>query len=161
MSDKIYLFTDGSVHPQSGMGFGAFLLIEDHATSAEEAKNLVQVKKFENTSSTKLELQILLHALVKFEKRKEHVIVCTDSQNIVGLLGRRDCLEKNDYRSKSGKLISNCELYQEFYKITDLLNCQIVKVKGHQKSSHKNKMDSFFTLVDRAARNALREVNFS
>jgi len=47
-------------------------------------------------------------------------------------------------------------LYQEFYRITNLLNCQIIKVKGHKSSSLKNKIDFFFTLVDRAARNGLR-----
>ena len=26
---QIYLFTDGSVNPQSGMGFGAYLLLEN------------------------------------------------------------------------------------------------------------------------------------
>jgi len=84
------------------------------------------------------------------------VIVYTDSQNIVGLFGRRLRLEKNKYIAKNGRLINNHELYQEFYRITNLLNCQIIKVKGHKSSSLKNKIDFFFTLVDRAARNGLR-----
>ena len=156
MPDEIYLFTDGSVNTQSRIGFGASLIVEDLAISSDEAKELVKLKQFEDTSSTKLELQILLDTLAKLEKSKKRVIVYTDSQNIVGLFDRRLRLEKNKYISKNGRLIDNHVLYKEFYRITDLLNYQIVKVKGHKSSSLKNKIDFFFTLVDRAARNGLR-----
>jgi len=156
MPDEIYLFTDGSVNPQSRIGFGASLVVEDLEMPPDEAKDQVQLKIFEDTSSTKLELQILLDTLAKLEKYKKKVIVYTDSQNIVGLFGRRLRLEKNKYIAKNGRLINNHELYQEFYRITNLLNCQIIKVKGHKSSSLKNKIDFFFTLVDRAARNGLR-----
>ena len=156
MSDEIYLFTDGSVNPQSRIGFGASLIVEDLAISPDEAKELVQLKLFKDTSSTKLELQILLYTLAKLEKSKKRMIVYTDSQNIVSLPDRRLRLEKNKYISKNGRLIDNHELYQEFYRITDLLNCQIIKIKGHKKLSLKNKIHFFFTIVDRAARNGLR-----
>lgn len=156
MPDEIYVFTDGSVSPKSRIGFGASLIIADLAISADEAKELVQVKQFEDTSSTKLELQILLDTLAELEKNEKRVIVYTDSQNIVGLSDRRLRFEKNNYISKSGRLIDNHKLYKEFYRITDVLNCQILKVKGHKNSSLKNNIDLFFTFVDRAARNALR-----
>ena len=156
MSDEIYLFTDGSVNPQSKIGFGASLIVADLAISVDEAKKMVQLMRFEATSSTKLELQILLDTLTKIDRSKKRVIVYTDSQNIVGLFDRRLRLEKNNYISKNGQLIDNHELYQEFYRITDVLNCKIVKVKGHKNSFLKNKIDLFFTLVDRAARNGLR-----
>ncbi len=67
MPDEIYLFTDGSVNPQSRIGFGASLIVADLAISADEAKELVRLKQFEDTSSTKLELQILLYTLAKLE----------------------------------------------------------------------------------------------
>ena len=156
MSDEIYLFTDGSVNTQSRLGVGASLIIEDLDISLDEAKKRVQLKQFEETSSTKLELQILLDTLAKLEKSKTRVIVYTDSQNIVGLSDRRSRFEKNKYISKNGRLIDNHELYKAFYRLTDVLNCQIVKVKGHKSSSLKNEIDLFFTIVDRAARHGLR-----
>jgi len=70
---------------------------------------------------------------------------------------RRDRLEQNDYRSKRGKRLKNYALYQEFYKITDLLDCKFVKVRGHQVSNQKDDIDGLFTLVDRASRDALRK----
>lgn len=49
------------------------------------------------------------------------------------------------------------ELYQEFYRITDQFECEFVKVRGHRVAQQKDDIDRLFTLVDRAARTALRE----
>ena len=40
--------------------------------------------------------------------------------------------------------------------MTDQLDCELVKVRGHQASNQKDDIDKLFTLVDRASRNALR-----
>ncbi|WP_321317294.1 RNase H family protein [Labilibaculum sp.] len=156
MSNQLFLFTDGSVNPQSKIGFGAVLLLQDLNVSLDEAKTLVKLNRFENTSSTKLELQVLLSALNEIDSDNCHVIVYTDSQNIIGLPARRERFEKNGYCSKNGKLIANHKLYQEFYRLTDRLTCEFVKVKGHKVFRQKDQVDQLFTLVDRASRNALR-----
>jgi ribonuclease HI len=119
----------------------------------------VKVRRFEHTSSTKLELQTLLWALSDIQPLGGKVTVYTDSQNIMGLLGRRDRLEQNDYRSKNNKRLNNYELYQDFYRMTDQLDCELVKVRGHQVSNQKDDIDRLFTLVDRASRDALRRDN--
>ena len=75
------------------------------------------------------------------------------------LQGRRDRFEQNDYYSKKNKRLKNYELYQEFYIMTDQLDCEFVKVRGHHVSSQKDDIDRLFTLVDRASRNALRRDN--
>ena len=102
-----------------------------------------------------MELQTLLWALSDIQALGRKVIVYTDSQNIMGLQGRRDRFEQNNYRSKRNKRFNNYDLYQEFYKMIDLLDCELVKVRGHQVSNHKDDIDRLFTLVDRASRNAL------
>ena len=85
------------------------------------------------------------------------IIIYTDCQNIIGLQTRRERFEKNSYMSKAHKRIKNHELYKEFYKITDLVDCEFAKVKGHKKEALKDEIDKIFTLVDKASRNALRE----
>ena len=115
----------------------------------------MKVRRFEHTSSTKLELQTLLWALSNIQALGRKVIVYTDSQNIMGLQGRRDRFEQNDYRSKKNIRLNNYELYQKFYRMIDQLDCELVKVRGHQVSNHKDDIDRLFTLVDRASRNAL------
>jgi ribonuclease HI len=117
----------------------------------------VKVKHFEQTSSTKLELQTLLWALHEIPVSKTKVIIYTDSQNIPGLLRRRKRLEKNDYFTKNSRRINNYELYREFFRITDLMDCEFVKVRGHQPTKQKNEIHRLFTLVDRASRSAMRK----
>ncbi|MCR4289429.1 MAG: hypothetical protein NUV86_04110 [Candidatus Scalindua sp.] len=151
------LLTDGSVNTQSKIGYGAYLVVPEHGLSLDLLRELVKVKRFEHTSSTKLELQTLLWALKDIQALERKVIVYTDSQNIMGLPGRRERFEQSNYRSKKGRLFNNYELYQEFYRVTDQLNCRFVKVRGHQVSHQKDDIDRLFTLVDRASRNALRE----
>jgi ribonuclease HI len=154
---KLILLTDGSVNAQSKIGYGAYLAVSELGLSLDELRTRVKVKRFEQTSSTKLELQTLLWALSEIKTSGCKLTVYTDSQNIIGLPGRREQLEQNDYRSNKNKLLDNYELYQQFYRLIDLLDCELVKVRGHQASKQKNEIDQLFTLVDRASRKALRE----
>ena len=155
---KIKLFTDSSVNPQEKIGYSAFLLLEDENISFEEMQKDIKLKRFEDTSSTKLELQTLLWALGEIKVDADTFIeVYTDCQNIIGLENRREKLEKNHFHSSSGKLMNNHELYKKFYKKLDKLNLTFIKVKGHKKNSLKDEIDNIFNLVDRASRNALRE----
>jgi ribonuclease HI len=151
------LLTDGSVNTYTNIGYGAYLSVSERGLTVDSLKTRVKVKRFEYTSSAKLELQTLLWALSDIKALCSKVTVYTDSQNIMGLQERRDRLEKNDYFSKKNKRLNNYELYQEFYRMIDQLDCKFVKVRGHQLSKQKDDVDRFFTLVDRASRNALRE----
>ena len=153
---ELSLFTDGSVSSLSH-GYGAYLAVSELGMSLDLLRTRVKVVRFEQTSSSKLELQTLIWALSDIQPSAGKVTVYTDSQNIIGLPGRRDRLEKNDYHSKKNLRLNNYQLYQEFYRTTDLLDCMFVKVRGHQPSKKKDDIDRFFTLVDRAARQAMRE----
>jgi ribonuclease HI len=155
--NELMLFTDGSVNTHSNIGYGAYLAVSERGLSLESLRPHVKVRRFEHTSSTKLELQTLLWALSDINAVGNRVIVYTDSQNIMGLPGRRERFEHNDYRSKKNRRLNNYKLYQEFYRMTDQVDCEFIKVRGHKVSSQKDDIDSLFTLVDRASRNALRE----
>ena len=152
------LFIDGSVNNQLKVGCGAALVIDEFELSEHHLKDRIKIKKFSNTSSTKLELQTLIWALNDLDDHIEKVVIYTDSQNIVGLPARRAALEETDYHSKKGKLLNHHELYRSFFKITDDLDCEFVKVEGHQANKNKDDYDKIFTLVDRAARKASREL---
>ena len=153
--DELILLTDGSVNARSKIGYGAYLAVSERGLPLDSLRARVKVRRFEHTSSTKLELQTLLWALSDIQALGRKVIVYTDSQNIMGLQGRRDRFEQNDYRSKKNIRLHNYELYHEFYRMIDQLDCELVKVRGHQVSNHKDDIDRLFTLVDRASRNAL------
>jgi ribonuclease HI len=153
---ELILLSDGSVHAQSKIGYGAYLAVPEPGLSPEELRSHVRVRRFNQTSSTKLELQTLLWALSDLQVLGCKVIIYTDSQNIINLPGRREQLERQAYRSSKSRLLNNYELYQEFYRLTDRIDYELVKVQGHLVSKQKQDIDRLFTLVDRAARQALR-----
>ena len=154
---KIKLFVDSSVNPQAKVGFGAFLKVFDDL-SIDNLKKNIKIKRFDDTSSTKLELQSLLWALDEIEILADTKIeVYTDCQNIVGLQNRKEKLEANDYKSSTGKTINNYELYKLFFEKIEKLDIDFIKIKGHKKNSLKDELDTIFNLVDKASRSALRK----
>ncbi len=155
--NELMLFTDVSVNDKTKIGYGAYLALTEQDLPQELLKTLVRVKRFEHTSSTKLELQTLLWALTDIQTIGNKVIAYTDSQNIMGLQRRRDRLEQNNYLSKNNKLLNNHRLYKEFYRLIDQLDLKLVKVSGHQALNKKEDIDIFFTLVDKASRKAMKE----
>jgi len=157
--NEFFLFTDGSVNTKLNFGYGAFLAVSGTEIPAGNQEQFVRVKRFEDTSSTKLELQTLLWALSEMIEFKGKIVLYTDSQNILGLPGRRERLEKNNYCSKQNRKITNWELYQQFFQLLDKLDCEFIKIKGHKRTSVKDNIDRLFTLVDRASRNAVRSEN--
>ena len=155
---KIYLFTDGSVNPQSRVGVGACLFVEKSESDSLELEKKIETKIFYDTSSTSLELETLLWALSKEELKKFQIVVFTDCQNIMTLEGRRERLEKKDYHNARKKKMKNHLLYKSFFQKMDSLDCEFVKLQGHKKESQKRKVDKIFTLVDKASRKALRKI---
>ncbi len=154
---ELLLFTDGSVDNTSKVGYGAYLLIADNELALlDELSNRIKVQRFEQTSSTRLELQTLLWALGEIQTAESKLTICSDSQNIIGLPGRRKGLEQDDFRLKQNQQLSNSQLYQDFFQLTDHLNCEFIKVRGHRAGQHKNTIERIFALVDKASRKALR-----
>lgn len=152
----IKLFTDGSVHPQSKTGVAAFLVLDNDDTDLDTLSLQIQTKTFFDTSSTRLELQGLLWALENLAKSIDSVMVYTDCQNIIKLLDRREKLEENNFTNKQGKFLNNHDLYRLFYKQLDNLDCHFIKIKGHKQQKLKDNIDKIFALVDKQARNTLR-----
>jgi ribonuclease HI len=157
------LFTDGSVDTNTRIGFGAYLVVDNTETAPADLKATVRVKRFEETSSTILELQTLLWAmddavLLRTEKRPR-VTAYSDSQNIQGLLARRSSLEARKYFSRNGRQLNSADLYRQFFTMVDERDCHIIKLDGHKPGRSKNDIDRLFSLVDKASRLALRQFN--
>ena len=160
---KIQLFTDSSVNPQKKIGFAAFLLRYSLNIPLEVLQDSIKFKRFENTSSTRLELQSFLWALDEILKEEKDISnffiqVYTDCQNIISLKNRKEKLQNDNYLTASGKLLSNFDLYIEFFDKTSGLNIEFIKVEGHKRKDLKNEIDNIFNLVDKASRSLLRNI---
>lgn len=157
--DNLLLFTDGSVDSKTKTGFGAYLAVSNVDYQSDDLIEKVKTKRFENTSSTTLELQTLLWAVDEVMSASIEItslIIYTDSQNVLGLQARRSGLEHKDYYANNGKRLKNAGAYQNFYAMMDRYNVNIIKVDGHKPRHAKNDIDKIFALVDKASRLSLR-----
>ncbi|RPI77483.1 MAG: ribonuclease H [Desulfobacteraceae bacterium] len=160
------LFTDVSCNPKFQIGFGAYLLVADldlNADRMELIKDRVKYKKFDFTSSTKLEIETLLWALQEVKKIipksdwPVRLTLYTDSQGLAGLPDRRAKLEQLNFKSiGKNRELNQAALYRKFYRASDRWQFKVVKLKGHFKSLKKDTFQTLFTYVDKRSRKELK-----
>lgn len=159
------LFTDVSADPELRIGIGACLVL--HASCLDipfsgieisEITGRITLQRFEDTSSTKLELQTILWALGEHRKRsKGKLHLYTDSQCISGLLKRKSRLLGRDFLSRTTNLpLRNALLYRRFYAFHDEIAFEVIKVDGHSRTRVRDTAHRIFSIVDREARRALK-----
>jgi len=151
------LFTDASLNPELKVGVGGYLLIK-----ISELDEILVLRRFEDTSSTKLEVQTVLWALEECCVRstisgsgKLHVY--SDSQCVERLLSRRDRLESNGFHCRgSNRLLKNAFLYGKYFEFHDRLKFEVTKVAGHTRFRSRNTLKRIFSFVDQKVRKALK-----
>ena len=163
------LFTDVSVNPQLRCGVGAYVVLPvsflkhpPEAIEPTEITELLVVRRFADTSSTKLEVQTVVWALEEYRRERhpqgtEKLLLYTDSQCVVGLQGRRAALESRGFLSKTTQQeLPNASLYRRYYQLADELGLEVMKVAGHSRSHSLDTVHTVFSVVDRAVRTELR-----
>jgi len=163
------LFTDASLNPKLKVGVGGYLLVPEsfietppNLIKTTELNKIIVLKKFEDTSSTKLEVQTVLWALEEccagstiFGPGKLRIY--SDSQCVEGLLSRRAGLENNGFHSRGGnRLLKNASLYGKYYEFHDRLKFEVTKVAGHTRSHSRNTVQHIFSFVDQKVRKTLK-----
>ena len=159
------LFTDVSVCPGLKLGVGAYVMLPASFLEASsgvigrpEIAGRLKVRRFEGTSSTRLELQTVLWALTE-NRMGPHgsLTIYSDSQCVSGLLKRRPRLLAGGFLSKkTNQQLGNASLYRAFYEFHDELGFQVVKVDGHPGSRAHDDAHRIFSFVDKEARKALK-----
>jgi len=159
------LFTDVSVLPGPRLGVGAYVMVPASFMEASsgvigrtEITRRLKVRRFEGTSSTRLELQTVLWALTESRQRPHGgLTIYSDSQCVSGLLKRKPRLLAGGFLSKkTNRQLGNASLYRAFYEFHDELGFNVVKVDGHSKSSLHDTVHRIFSFVDKEARKALK-----
>jgi ribonuclease HI len=159
------LFTDVSVNPLLKLGVGAclvlpasFLDVPFPRIEISEITDRMTLRRFEDTSSTKLELETVLWALGGHRNRsKGRLNLYTDSQCISGLLKRKLRLLSSDFLSRKTNLpLRNAALYRRLLAFHDECAFEIIKVDGHSKTHVRDTAHRIFSIVDREARKSLK-----
>ncbi|MGC1402401.1 MAG: RNase H family protein [Thermodesulfobacteriota bacterium] len=164
------MFTDVSLYPELRSGVGGYLIVPstslmgspENMARSEVAERLV-LRRFEDTSSTELEIRTVLWALEEYQKEKGpglgNLRIYTDSQCLAGLLKRRPGLVDKAFISKrTNRPLKNAALYCRFYQFYDELGFEIIKVAGHTPSRSQDPVHRIFSWVDREVRKALIHV---
>jgi predicted GIY-YIG superfamily endonuclease/ribonuclease HI len=164
------LFTDASLNPGLKVGVGGHLIVPGSFT--ETPSNLINIsdleenlvlRRFEDTSSTRLEVQTVLWALEEYcivsgspsAPGKLHIY--SDSQCVEGLLPRRARLESRGFHCRGGnRLLKNAPLYGKYYAFHDRLKFEVTKVTGHTRSRSRNTVERIFSFIDQKVRKALK-----
>ncbi len=163
------LFTDVSLDPRQRRGVGAsllvpvsFLYVQPGNITRDDVAVRLKVRRFENTSSTRIEIQTVVWALDEIQKTNpKHsqmtLQVYTDSQCVAGLPGRRPKLISCGFISKkTGQALRNADFYRAFYKCYDRIEFTIIKIAGHVRASSRDTVHHVFAYVDQEARKALK-----
>ncbi len=151
---------------------GAYLFvpasyIKSHPDSItwEDVALQLKFRRFDNTSSTRLEIQTVVWAFGEIQKtilNQSQIMlqVYTDSQCVAGLSERRSKLSSRCFRSqKTGQPLKNADLYRAFYEFHDRVGFSIIKVKGHMRASSRDSVHHIFACVDQEVRKVLKNCN--
>jgi ribonuclease HI len=154
-----------SVSPGLRRGVGAYVVIPasfleapSAALGRPEITGRLKLRRFEDTSSTRLELQTVLWALAEtLPKPHGSLTIYTDSRCVSGLPGRKSRLMAGGFLSKrTNRPLGNASLYRAFYEFHDDSGFRVVKVDGHSGARARDAVARVFSIVDREARKALK-----
>ena len=131
MISTIKIYTDGSCHTQQCVGaWVAIVFIDDLKYVLSDVEH--------DTTHNRMELLAVIKAMeFIFEKQVEatQIEVISDSQYVVGLLGRKYKFEASAYSTKKGNPIRNVDLVQQLLSLVTKLNVSFTKIKAHQQKT--------------------------
>ena len=163
---KSLLFTDASMNPQYRCGIGAYLVVPEtilsippYSLEQNDIVNKIFFKTFQNTTSTKLEIQTFLWAISEnVEKNTAPCLtIFTDSQCLTELPKRRKRLESTHFMSsRTHRVLNHASMYKSIFRLCDNYNLLICKVKGHSPSHQHDTTHRIFSYVDKEVRKRMK-----
>ncbi len=163
------LFTDVSLDPQRKSGVGGYLILPASVLEmppqdieGSQWTDKVVLRRFEETSSTQMEVRTILWALEEYRGEigitgEGTLQIYSDSQCVTGLLSRRSRLEENSFLSgKTGRPLKNAAFYRAFYRLYDELHFEVIKVRGHSPSHSHDTFRRIFSVVDKTVRRVMK-----
>jgi ribonuclease HI len=147
----IYLYTDGSCHPQLTIGAWAAIVVINQKPIASLCI------AYEATNHQRMEIEAVINGLkyISDNCTPSLVHVVSDSQYVIGLLRRKEKLEKTNFITKANKPLHNSDLIIQFYKLIQTMNVSFEKIKAHQEVLSINA--AFNKQADLLCRQAVRD----
>ncbi len=158
-----FIYTDASFSQKQQMGVSGFFIFnnsKDHETHFIDLAK-ISLNTFEEKNNIRAEFRGVMSALEILEARLQKndftITLYTDCQAIVNLIKRRKKLESADFKSHRKKsILSNADIYKEFFLLYDRLKPRVIWVKGHSPSENQDRIHKNFSAIDKAVRGELR-----
>ena len=150
MTSYAEIYTDGSCHTQLCVGaWAAVVLIDEH--------KIVLSGKENETTHNRMEILAVINSIKYIQQHHEMITVIkvvSDSQYVIGLIGRQSKFTASDFTTKAGKDIRNVDLVKELLHLLSTINVEFVKIKAHQKATE---VINYNIEVDKFCRQLVRE----
>ncbi|MDP2385944.1 MAG: ribonuclease H [Bacteroidota bacterium] len=144
------VFTDGSCHTQKCIGAWASIVFVD-------GQKTVLSGKEENTTHNRMEIVAVIKAIEYIQHNFtsiQNINIVSDSQYVIGLIGREVKFESKNFLTNSGNEIRNIDLVKELLELNKKFHLQFIKIKAHQK---KTEVINYNIEVDKLCREIVRE----
>jgi ribonuclease HI len=175
-TDTLLIFTDAATSPQRCIAVGAFLCLRQQELDAyaeftqtdlfAKFVNSIIYKEYESKKSTWSEIRTVIDALYLIQKNcseGQHIEIYTDCQSLCDLMQtRKEKLEKNNFITRTGKVLQHADLYKELFAITGKFHIRIIKIKGHASAANRLSVpEKIFSILDKLSRKKLRSILIS
>ena len=144
------IYTDGSCHTQHCIGgWCSILFLGEKKITLSGIDN--------NTTHNRMELLAVIRAVEYIQKNYNtvrQIQIVSDSQYVIGLIGRQDKFFKTDFKTNAGNDIRNLDLVKSLLELCNRFSIQFVKIKAHQKETANV---NYNIEVDKICRKLVRE----
>jgi ribonuclease HI len=146
----IEIYTDGSCHTQSCVGAWVAILFID-------GEKIVLSGIATDTTNNRMELTAVIKAIECVRDKHSFakaVRIVSDSQYVIGLVGRKEKFMASDFKTKAGNDIRNVDLVKQLLRLNKLIDVEYVKIKAHQQPTDET---NYNIEADILARQILRD----
>lgn len=150
MNNFAEIYTDGSCHTQQCVGAWAAVLL------IGEQKIVLSGKEIDTTHN-RMEILAVINSIKHIQQNFKFITelkIVSDSQYVIGLVGRQAKFTASDFTTKAGKDIRNVDLVKELLQLLSVIKVQFVKIKAHQKATD---IVNYNIEVDKLSRQLVRE----
>lgn len=150
MNNFAEIYTDGSCHTQQCVGAWAAVLL------IGEQKIVLSGKEIDTTHN-RMEILAVINSIKHIQQNFKFIIelkIVSDSQYVIGLVGRQSKFTASDFTTKAGKDIRNVDLVKELLQLLSVIKVQFIKIKAHQKATD---IVNYNIEVDKLSRQLVRE----
>ncbi|MES2568186.1 MAG: ribonuclease H [Bacteroidota bacterium] len=150
MSTTVFIYTDGSCHTQLRIGAWASIILLNN-------EKITLCGQENDTTHNRMEILAVIHSILyvkKHFKEINSIHIVSDSQYVIGLIGRESKFIANEFLTKAGNEVRNIDIVKELLNLVSTMNIKFEKIKAHQKATDEI---NFNIEVDKICRGIVRE----